>query len=130
MNSSNHENGENLAFSRKFLFLPSFRLLINQNQKNFRNPNGKSFRSTSNVICSKKYCRVKQILQLQFFKIPQIPKHFSAMLKEIKRNLRPFALERNDNRIGLALGRHRFGIHRFGRHRFGIHRFAHFNMYT
>ena len=41
MNFSNQENDENLVFLRTFQFLADFRLLLNQNQDKFRNPNGK-----------------------------------------------------------------------------------------
>ena len=39
VNFSNHENGENLAFSYKFLFLVSYKIRTRTNFKNF---NGKS----------------------------------------------------------------------------------------
>ena len=52
MNFSNHENGENLAFSPIFPFLPNFRLLQNQNELEgkFRKSQRQKFRSTSNNV--------------------------------------------------------------------------------
>ena len=48
MNSSNHENGEKLAFSKKFSFLLIFRLLSNQNQGKFRKSQWQKSSSTFN----------------------------------------------------------------------------------
>ena len=51
MNFSNQENGENLAFSQTFLnFYPMLDYYKTRTSTNFENPNGKSFRSTSNNV--------------------------------------------------------------------------------
>ena len=42
MNFSNHENGENLAFSQIFPFLPNLDHYKIRARTNFKNPNGKS----------------------------------------------------------------------------------------
>ena len=72
MNFSNHENGENLAFSGIFLFLPNLDYYKIRTKTNFENRNGKSL--------DQELFPGSTDFTVAIFKIPQISKHFSAML--------------------------------------------------